>query len=159
MRCGDFEDDVTAYVDGELPAARSAQVRAHLDACAACRATETLLRATVARMAELPAFEPSPATRREVFAKLDALPTPWSERVRRWLRPAVLVPATGLAAVLAVSLRMMAPGPDAALGMEDASVIELAANLELAEDYEVLGLTDMDDVEVVTKLHELEVVQ
>ena len=159
MSCGDFEDEVTAYVDGELPAARHAQVRAHLDACAECQATETLLRATVARMAELPAFEPASATRRAVLTKLDALPTPWWEQVKRGLRPAVLVPATGLAAVLAVSLFMMAPGQDSSLGMEDASVIELAANLELAEDYEVLGLDDMEDVEVVTRLHELEVVR
>ncbi|MFP2959129.1 anti-sigma factor family protein [Myxococcus sp. 1LA] len=158
MSC-DYEVDLTAYVDGELPPARDAQVRAHLEDCGDCRATEALLRTTLARMAELPAFEPSPATRRAVLAKLDALPVPWWERVRTWLRPAVLVPATGLVTVLAVALLMARPGPDAPLELEDASAMELAANLELAEDYELLGLDDMDDLEAVANLHELGVVQ
>ncbi|WP_426749379.1 anti-sigma factor family protein [Myxococcus sp. Y35] len=159
MSCADFEDDLTAWGDGELPATREAQVRAHLDTCAACRATAALLRTTVARMAELPAFEPSQATRRAVLAKLDALPAPGWERLKAWLRPAVLVPATGLAAVLAVSLLTVGPAQDAPLELEEASAMELAANLELAEDYELLGLDSLDDLEVVANLHELEGVQ
>ncbi|NVI98413.1 zf-HC2 domain-containing protein [Myxococcus sp. AM009] len=158
MSCDDA-NDLTAYMDGELPPARDARVRAHLEACAACRTTEALLRTTVARLAELPAFEPSPATRRAVLATLDALPVSWPERMRTWLRPAVLWPSAGLVAVLAVSLLMPRPGPDAPLALEDASVMELAVNLELAEDYELLGLDSMADLEVVANLHELEVVR
>ena len=48
-----FEEDLTAYVDGELPPARRAEVEAHLGGCAGCQGTEALLRSTVARMAEL----------------------------------------------------------------------------------------------------------
>ncbi|AEI62296.1 anti-sigma factor family protein [Corallococcus macrosporus] len=156
MSC-DYEEDLTAYVDGELPPARGARLRVHLDTCADCRATEALLRTTVARVAALPAFEPSPASRRAVMAELDALPAPWWARLKTWPRPAVLVPAAGLVAVLAVSLLLTRAGPGAPLALEDASVMELAANLELAEDYELLGLDDMDDLEVVANLHELEV--
>jgi hypothetical protein len=91
-----------------------------------------------------------------VMAKLDALPVPWWERLGKWLRPAVLVPAAGLAAAVGVALLMAGPGPDAPPELEDAAVMELAANLEVAEDYEVLGLDSAEDLEVVANLHELE---
>jgi anti-sigma factor RsiW len=155
MSCG-FEEDLTAYVDGELPPPRRAEVEAHLGTCAGCRATHALLRNAVARLAELPAFEPSPATRRAVLAKLDALPEPWWERLKRLLRPAVLVPSMGLATAVAVAL-WVAPGPDAPPELADPAEMELAANLELAEDYELLGLDTAEDLEVVANLHELEV--
>ncbi|MFP2910865.1 hypothetical protein ACLESD_38690, partial [Pyxidicoccus sp. 3LFB2] len=72
------------------------------------------------------------------------------------LRPAVLVPSAGLAAALAVSLLMAGPGVDAPPELADPAVMELAANLEVAEDYEVLGLDSAEDLEVVANLHELE---
>ncbi|MFP2908626.1 anti-sigma factor family protein, partial [Pyxidicoccus sp. 3LFB2] len=51
MSCG-FEEDLTAYVDGELPPARRVEVEAHLGACAGCRAMHALLGTAVARLAE-----------------------------------------------------------------------------------------------------------
>lgn len=158
MSCG-FEEDLTAYVDGELPPARRAEVEAHLGACAGCRSTHALLRGAVARLAELPAFEPSPHTRRAVLAKLDAVPSPWWERLKGLLRPGVLMPSAGLAAAVAVALLVVGPGPDAPPELVDPAVMELAANLEVVEDYEVLGLDSAEDLEVVANLHELEVVQ
>jgi anti-sigma factor RsiW len=160
MSCG-FEEDLTAYVDGELPAARRAQVEAHLGTCAGCRSTEALLRTTVARLAELPDFapSPSPAARRAVLAKLDALPPPWWERLKALWRPAVLLPSAGLAAAVAVALLMVRPASDAPLVLTDPAEMELAANLDVAEDYELLGLDSAEDLEVVTSLHELEVGQ
>ncbi|QSQ19835.1 zf-HC2 domain-containing protein [Pyxidicoccus parkwayensis] len=156
MSCG-FEEDLTAYLDGELPPARRGEVEAHLGTCAGCRATHALLRNAVARLAELPAYEPSPATRRAVLAKLDALPVPWWQRLKVLLRPAVLVPSVGLAAALGVALLMAGPGPEAPDELADPAVMELAANLEVAEDFEVLGLDSAEDLEVVANLHELEV--
>ncbi|MCP3138929.1 anti-sigma factor family protein [Pyxidicoccus xibeiensis] len=158
MSCG-FEEDLTAYVDGELPPARRAEVEGHLGACAGCRATHALLRNAVARLAELPAFEPSANTRRAVMAKLDALPAPWWERLKALLRPAVLVPSVGLAAAVGVALLLVGPGADAPPELADPVMLELAANLELVEDYEVLGLDSAEDLEVVANLHELEVGQ
>lgn len=160
MSCG-FEEDLTAYVDGELPVSRRAQVEAHLGSCAGCRATEALLRTAVAKLATLPDFapEPSPAARRAVLAKLDALPPPWWERLKALWRPAVLVPSVGLAAALAVALVMVRPGAEGPPELTDPAVMELAANLELVEDYELLGLDGPEDLEVVANLHELEVGQ
>ena len=158
MSCG-FEEDLTAYVDGELPPARRAEVETHLGTCAGCRATHALLRNAVARLADLPAFEPSPHTRRAVLAKLDALPVPWWERLKGLLRPVVLVPSVGLAAAVVVALRVVGPGAEAPPELADPAVMELAANLEVVEDYEVLGLDSAEDLEVVANLHELEVAQ
>jgi anti-sigma factor RsiW len=153
-----FEEDLTAYVDGELPHERRAEVETHLSGCAGCQGTEALLRRTVARMAELPEFTPSTATRREVLAKVDALPRPLGERLRALLRPTVLVPAAGLAAVAGLALYTTAPR-EPALEVPDAGTLELAMNLEVVEDYEVLGLDESEDLEVVAHLHELEEVQ
>lgn len=154
-----FEEDLTAYVDGELPAARLTELKAHLGGCAGCRATEALLRHTVARVAELPDFVPSPATRRQVLARLDALPVPWWQRLGALLRPAVLVPSVGLTVAVGLAVAVVSPGTDTPEELEDPAMMELAANLELVEDYELLGLDDAEDLEVVASLHELEVVQ
>lgn len=156
MSCA-FEEDLTAYVDGELPPPHRARVEAHLGTCAACQGTERLLRVTVARMAQLPAFTPSPSARRELLARVDALPPTWRERLAHLLKPGVLVPSAGLATAAALALLVAGRARVESPGMEewDAGALEVAANLELVEDYEVLGLDSSDDLEVVENLHEL----
>ncbi|MCI0572724.1 MAG: zf-HC2 domain-containing protein [Myxococcaceae bacterium] len=155
MSCA-YEEDLTAFVDGELPELRAAEVARHLGGCAACTATERLLRGAVVRLASLPDVPPaSPALRRSVLAAVEA-PT-WRERVDGWLRPRVWVPALGVAAaagVAAVALRTQTPE-----GELDAPQLELALALEVAEDYDVAGLTSVEDLELVAELHELEVQQ
>jgi anti-sigma factor RsiW len=151
-----YEEDLTAYVDGELPPARRAEMESHLAGCVGCQGTEALLRRTMARLADLPGFTPSTATRREVLAKLDALPpTPW-ERLRALLRPGVLAPAAGLTAVAGLVLYTSAARAPA-LELADEGTLELAMNLEVVEDYDVVGLDADEDLEVVAHLHELEV--
>jgi anti-sigma factor RsiW len=151
-----FEEDLTAYVDEELPPARRAEVEAHLRGCAGCGATEALLRRTVTQLAELPELIPSPSTRCEVLAKIEALPPTLRERLLALMRPTVLVPAAGLAAVAGLALYTTALN-EPALEVTDAGTLELAMNLEVVEDYEVVGLEDGEDLEVIAHLHELEV--
>ncbi|AKJ01094.1 putative zinc finger protein [Archangium gephyra] len=151
-----YEEDLTAYVDGELASARRAELEAHLGGCAGCQGTEALLRRTVASMAGLPEYTPSPAMRREVLAKLDALPPTLGERLRALLKPSVLVPAAGLAAVAGLALYTATPG-EPTLDVADAGTLELAMNLEVVEDYDVVGLENDEDLEVIASLHELEV--
>jgi len=88
-----IEDELTAYVDGELSAVEAARVRSHLTSCSDCRSTESLLRRTVTQLAALPSFEPSSALRRRVLAQVEGLPRPWPERMRSWLRPSELAVA------------------------------------------------------------------
>lgn len=151
-----FEEDLTAYVDGELPAARRAEVATHLSTCAECQQTEALLRRTLTSLAALPEFKPSPNTRREVLAKVDALPLPLRERLKALLRPSVLMPSLGLAAAVGVAVLVTGQEPQS-VDVTDAGTLELAANLELVEDYDIVGLDSSEDLEVIENLHELEV--
>jgi len=155
MSCA-FEEELTAYIDGELPPPRRAEVEAHLGTCAECRSTEGLLRRTLVQLEALPEFKPSPDTRRAVLAKVDALPLPLRERLKALLRPTVLVPSLGMAA--AVGLAVIYSGHEShPVDVTDAGTLELAANLELVEDYDVVGMDNADDMEVIEHLHELEV--
>lgn len=147
-------DDLTALLDGALPEARRAEVEAHLAGCPDCRAERDALARALAALAALPAPpQPVPGFEQRFYARL-AREAPRRRsilgalRVRplRWL-----VPATGLAAALAV-----------AVGVERSrtrSDLEMAQNLDLLENYvEVasLGVVETaEDVDVVVHLDEL----
>jgi len=144
--------ELTAYLDRELPVLQLKQIENHLASCRECRSTERLLRRTVVRLAELPAFELSNATRRNVLSRVDeAANRSIGSRLEALWRPQVLFPSLGLA--LAVIVLVISREP---LELRDARLFEVGANLELAEDYEVVGLSSLDDLEVVQHLHELE---
>ncbi|HKD42981.1 MAG TPA: zf-HC2 domain-containing protein [Myxococcaceae bacterium] len=144
--------ELTAYLDRELPVFQLKQIESHLASCRECRSTERLLRKTVVRLAELPAFELSNATRRNVLSQVDeAANRSIGSRLKALWRPQVLFPSLGLA--LAVIVLVISREP---LELRDARLFEVGANLELAEDYEVVGLSSLDDLEVVQHLHELE---
>ena len=148
------EDELTAYLDGELSAVEAARVRGHLTSCSDCRATEALLRRTLSELSALASFEPSAGLRRRVLAEVDALPRPWPERMRAWFRPGVLAPAgvvLATAAVVAVVVGERAVTARA----EQRTELAVAEHYELLSDYEVVGLS-ADDLEVVEQLDQLQ---
>ena len=145
------EDELTAYLDGELSPEAANRVRAHLAGCEECRATERMLNFTVSSIRTLPSFEPSRGLRRRVLAEVESLPASSWTGWRAWLRPGRLVPSgAALAAAVAVAVVV-------AHRVEQRRALELAvaANYELLSDYEVVGLSP-DDLEVVEHLDELE---
>jgi anti-sigma factor RsiW len=144
------ENDLTAYVDGELPAERAATVRSHLKSCVECRATETLLQRTVAAIVDLPEFEPSPNVRRRVLTQVQLRPQPWW-RMERWLSPAMWVPS-GAGLALAALLAVLVVRHTSEVHRFEMVV---ASNYELLSDYEVVGL-NAEDLEMVEHLDELE---
>ncbi len=145
-----FEDELTAFVDGELPALRHKQVEAHLAGCSSCSGTVALIRSALSTLSRLPAFEPSSAMRRAVLRRIDE-PASALERLAAFFKP-LLMPALGMAAaaltVVVLAHRAQGDPPDA-------EAVFLAQNMEVLEDYEVLGLSP-DDLDVVLHLHELE---
>jgi anti-sigma factor RsiW len=145
------EDDLTAYLDGELSVVEAARVRTHLASCADCRATETLLRRTVTELAALPAFEPSAGLRRRVLAEVEALPRPWRSRFAAWFRPGLLAPA-GVAVATAVVVAAVAGHR---VMVERRAELAVAEHYDLLTDYEVVGLS-RDDLDVVEHLDELQ---
>ena len=145
--------ELTAYLDRELPVFQLKQIESHLASCRECRSVEQLLRRTVVRLAELPAFELSNASRRSVLSRMDeGANRAIGSRLKALWRPQVLFPSLGLA--LAVIALVISREPSREL--RDARLFEVGANLELVEDYEVVGLSNLDDLEVVQHLHELE---
>lgn len=162
MSCA-FEEDLTAYVDRELPELKARQLEGHLPGCEPCSGTLALLRRTVSALEAMPAFAPSPQLRRAVLTRISQEPPSLLDRLRGFLRPQVLVPALSAAALLAVGVaatqlarRHEPPSPDAPLLVADASELELVQNLDLVEDLDVVGLESPEDLEVVEHLDELE---
>lgn len=149
------EDELTAYLDGELSVVEAARVRTHLASCADCRATETLLRRTLTELAALPAFEPSAGLRRRVLSEVEALPRPWRERLGSWFRPGLLAPVAGVALAGAVALLVVGGKlENGHRAVERGTELAVAENYDLLTDYEVVGLS-AEDLEVVEHLDQL----
>lgn len=154
-----LQDDLTAYIDGELSAERTKEVEAALAADPALRAMEQKLRRSISAVEALPSpvSESSAAMRRAV---LNAVGEPtWREK---WLRWPVLMPVAGLAAAAAVTL-VVWPGtpleePVPGLGLDEEKLM-LAQNLEVVEDLDLVGLESPEDLDVVADLDELEVMR
>jgi len=159
MSC-ETENELTAYLDGELAPADAAAVRAHLAGCERCRATLAVLRRTLETLQGLPDFEPSLALRRQVLGRVVDAPAPLGARLAALLRPAVLVPsAAGLLAASAVAVLLWGPGRTALPPeLQDGLALGVALNYEVVadSDYDLLGLDGPDDLEVVEHLQELE---
>jgi len=161
MSCA-FEEDLTAYLDRELPPLRVRQLEDHLPGCEGCAGTLELLRSAVRALEAMPAFAPSAQLRRDVLHRISAEPAPLWDRLRGLFRPQVLVPALSAAALLAVAVvatqvsRGRDGGADGPLMVADASELELLQNMDLVEDLDVLGLESPEDLEVVEHLDELE---
>jgi anti-sigma factor RsiW len=149
----DFEPELTAYVDGELSAADKDALESHLPACASCQRTLSLLQRTTQSLAALPDFAPSVALRRQVLSRLDEAPGGLAGLWQRLSRPRVMMPSFGLvAAALVAGIFLVSSEPPLPQEFE----LEIAANMEVVEDYELLGLSELEDLEVVQNLHELE---
>jgi anti-sigma factor RsiW len=148
-----YQDDLTAFVDRELPVLRFHEMTEHLSTCDACRGIESLLRRTVAQLHALPAYEPSPLMRQAVMKRLESRKQPsWFESL---LSPRRLVPA--LVAVTAAAVVLVFSRRETRLDLTDHRDFEIAQNMEMVEDYELLGLQTPEDIEAVQQLHELEV--
>lgn len=102
--CDTFADDLSALIDGELPAARRAEVEAHVAGCVNCRRRVEELQRLVEGVAGLPKVQPASqflaAVRRKI-ATGDA-PREWTW-VDVFFRPFWLkLPLEALAAVMIV---------------------------------------------------------
>jgi negative regulator of sigma E activity len=144
--CADVDGDLSALIDEELSAAREAEVRAHLEVCASCRARFAAL-AEVDLVLAGASAPPVPADlRARLQTRLDASPISISMRVddasrarlaprrRRMWRPALglaLAAAAALALYLAVVARPPTPmgvGPQPQVARETPRASDPARN-------------------------------
>jgi len=139
MACRSIEPDVTALVDGELPAWRAWRARRHLRSCSECTAsvaeTERAVAAQHRLMASLLSSPAVPAD--EMFRKVRVrlAEDDGSPEAHRRLRPRlVLASAVGVVAVF-LALRVMNP-VWIALGIETPPE-QLSERPELFLDYDM----------------------
>jgi hypothetical protein len=115
MSCRAARERLSAFVDGELPAAEAGAVAAHLEACAACADRLRTLQRALALLAEAPRLRPEESIASRVMHRLDVerrsaglalvLRPAWAARplIVPSLVPAALVLLAVLAGVLALS--------------------------------------------------------
>jgi anti-sigma factor RsiW len=135
MSCENFSADLSAWIDGELPDARAAEVAAHVAACAICTAEVGALRRADAALRAIPLRELAPGALAEVLRRADrATPRVARIRVLRWVAAPVAA-AAGLALYLALR-----PDPlDAELADASPEDLAVAIDLDTAEDLEVIA--------------------
>ncbi|MGH7352249.1 MAG: anti-sigma factor family protein [Candidatus Methylomirabilales bacterium] len=143
MACDVYRDKLIEYLDGELIVAMRADLEAHLDKCAGCRAELRDLRETLSLIAQIPAPEPSEAFwqqyLREIRQKAERVPW-WTSALRRWFVTLVLrpIPAVVVAAVLVlgavVTWRTLTERPT----MPELGSLDLTHQLLVTQDLEVL---------------------
>lgn len=147
-----WQDELTAYVDGELSEPDRKAVEAALAADPALRALEKKLRQTVALVKTLPAPEPSRALKQSVLAQLD------DEARPSWLSWQRLVPVMTLAAAAVLVLVLRGGRHDELPALvADEEQLVLAQNMEVVEDLDLVGLASSEDLEVIEQLKDLEV--
>jgi len=70
MTCSQLGNDLSAYVDSELSAARTAEIEAHVNQCPLCQARLAELRKLADGVAALPKLQPQPRFLAEVKGKI-----------------------------------------------------------------------------------------
>lgn len=147
----DFQEELTAYIDGELPPEKVRELEAALAKDPQLRSLEQRLRRSIDAVEALPLPQTSAALRRAVLAEIGR-PTFWE----KWFTLPRLLPV-GLA--LAAGLTAVVLWPREETPVLDEEKLLLAQNLEVVEDLDLVDLGSAEDLDVVAQLHELEVVQ
>jgi hypothetical protein len=147
----DFQEELTAYIDGELPPEKVRELEAALAKDAQLRSLEQRLRRSIDAVEALPLPQTSPALRRAVLAEIDK-PTFWE----KWFTLPRLLPL-GLALAAGLTAVVLWPREEPP-GLDEEKLL-LAQNLEVVEDLDLVDLGSTEDLDVVAQLHELEVTQ
>lgn len=109
MNCAEIKDELSAYIDGELPPARRADVEAHVAGCPQCRQQVAELRQLAAGVAAMPKMQPAPQFLAEVRGKLARgerpESRPWQDVLFHPFWPKVPLELVAVAAALMVVSR------------------------------------------------------
>lgn len=144
--------ELTAFLDGALPADQRAELEAHLALCPPCRAERDRLASAIGLLSGMPRAEASPTFEQRFYARLATERAERQGRRRfldrmawRWLGPGFVTAAAAVAVALYAQRR--------------SDERFLAEHLDLFESYEAVsnvGAVDRpEDVAVVAELDEL----
>lgn len=159
IRCSKCTKHLSAILDGEISGALADAVQAHVAGCPSCADQLERLRALHGAIDDLPQQQPSEGfdgafARKLQAAKRAQRSAPASKpRWVRWRLPALAAAAAGICAVVVVAvLALRAPPTEAPHAGDE---LELAMNLELLQDYDVVAnLEALEDFEVVERMGE-----
>lgn len=136
------EAELSAWLDGELEAARAKEVEALVATDAELSSLAEKLKASKVLLTSLSSPDAPPRLRANVLSAIDQPP---------WWKKWFTVPRVALAAVATLGVVVwLRPGVNV-----DEQNLLVAQNLELLEDYEVLSLRDAEDLEVISAMNEL----
>ncbi len=126
MNCRDIEQELSAYIDGEVTGAVRAEIEAHIAACPNCRKRLAELKKLVEGTAQIPKPQTAQQFLSEIRRKIAADATPvrktWADVLFRpaWLK--VPIEALALIVILVTATLLIRPAnrPVEALGMKEA---------------------------------------
>jgi len=144
---GHTADRLGAWLAGTLPEAEAAEVRRHVESCAACAEERDLLREAISIVPPLPATEARPGFAARAAARAsESRPRPLAPPWLRWGLAGGVAAAAAAAAVL-IARPGRPPGDE----------MVVAQRLELFEDLNVVQNQDaLRDLDVVAVLHTLQ---
>ena len=162
--CNDFSEDLTAWIEGQLPSWQRERIREHLTHCAPCAAEADSLRVavawqqqalrTVAALDAIDAMALKARLRRDLAADVDDVAPMWSLR-RVWESMWGRLMLAGTAASVAALGVLWVVGPGMVLmpiGLESPPPA-VAQHTELFKDYPLIEQLDVlehfDTVETV----------
>ncbi len=154
MNCKEVEPELVAYLDGELPEPVRAEVEAHLEKCAACRAERDQLASALEAAASLPATQPSANLAEQFWKRFQEGRQKGLKAgllsLFKWPRP-LWVGAAATACLLAVVLLALPRDRP----VEKAEAV-IASHLDLFSDYETIKHLDiLEDLEYIQALDEV----
>jgi len=147
--CSDYKDSLVLYIYGELGPAEAEQLKAHLAACAACRAEQESLARTIGAVRF---YVPTRAeTTRAVSGVMDRI-----GHTRRYFARK-LAPAFVAAAVLASALVLTMQWMPFSFGEPPTGQVLMAkADLDTLENYEVVKDLDvLENLDTIDGMEEL----
>ena len=160
MDCQEIKKLIPVYLDDELEAAERQQVSDHLQVCADCRAEAQAMEKSWELLAEIEEIEPDPNYRARFWRAVDVR-RPWYAKVGQYFQSVFLqrrwVPAlAGAAVVVMISVFtinqfLLKPSLPTVLTELKDTELEMIANIDLVEVYEIIQdmdfFTDFDVIE------------
>ena len=166
MDCHKIKKMIPLYLDHELSAADYQQVETHLQNCVDCQSEVRAIQQSWDLLGEIKRVEPDPNYMTRFWRSVDAQ-IPWYSKLyenvqavflqRRWVPALAGAFIVLLISTIATVQYLQKPHTVAVLAELDEAEMEMIANIDLAEHYEVIHELDFfSDFEIIENLNGLE---
>ena len=105
MHCSEIQENLSAYLDGELDPDEESELKSHLEGCESCSRELESLRSTVELVRSVPRVQAPSALKQRLSSATSFRRPAW-----RFLNPVALASAAALIIVTVVAIFMLSPG-------------------------------------------------